>query len=196
MVFCIILTFFLALVYTEWLWTLSSIEIFVVLVLFFFFFFFLKILFIPSKGQLWLNSLETFLAGEALWFLRTIFPSTKGWLLSSAKTLHHTQDKANPLILRQGYRRLFLFLKLVFWFHSNGQFYFTGDTGRWVLWPTQIPANLTIKPEKCKINNNQTCPWDWLFIFWKEMEPKKKKKPKRILIVELLGGNVAAPESS
>ena len=28
MVFCIILTFFLALVYTEWLWTLSSIEIF------------------------------------------------------------------------------------------------------------------------------------------------------------------------
>lgn len=46
--------------------------------------------------------------GEALWFLRTIFASTKGWLLSSAKTLHHTQDKANPLVLRRGYSRFFL----------------------------------------------------------------------------------------
>jgi len=116
--------------------------------------------------------------GEALWFLRTIFPSTKGWLLFSAKTLYHTQDKANPLILCDS-----------FFFFLNGSpgFILMGNStalwilARWVLWPTQIPANLTVEPEKCKINNNQTHAWDWLFIFWKEMEqqqPKKKKKKK------------------
>lgn len=59
MVFCIILTFFLALVYTEWLWTLSSIEIFL-------------ILFIPSKEQLWFGSIEAFLGGHMLF--KNYFP--------------------------------------------------------------------------------------------------------------------------